>query len=152
MGSTTLSESEPGLSGMGSPVSPALPSSAWRREHLSFPPLKSDKADNYAGKQLARLYGNWYRFLCRILDLVKKIIKKLLDNESAWQRTKISRLHNMFRDWMRFLSGMKTKRATHLFCLDTAARARPLSRFSPRFVAKHQAPNVDVSYHGKRLP
>ena len=33
-----------------------------------------------------------------------------------------------------------------------AERARPLSRFSPRFVAKHQAPNVDVSYRGKRLP
>ena len=57
----------------------------------------------------------------------------------------------MFRDWMRFLSGMKTKRATHLFCSDPAAGARPLSRFFPHFVTKHQAPNVDVSYHEKRL-
>ena len=46
---------------------------------------------------------------------------------------------------------MKTKRATHLFCSDPAAGARPLSRFFPNFVTKHQAPNVDVSYHGKRL-
>ena len=82
-------------------------SSAWLAQGasllLSTEVSRPGSQGNYAGKQLTKFYGNWYRFLCRILDLFRKIIQKLLDNEFRMATYKnnpitqhVSRLNEIF--------------------------------------------------------